>query len=200
MTNSNPPKYQKIIDNIRAGKHSRAGLNNMETNACRALKKKGDQEAQLVLDAILQAKPRDQYYLFMGFCPNADLANRLDIEWKAQGICTYAPDETWLTPATEKQAELFADIRVGDMVILKKRQKIGESMRLYGHGRVTGRRYDANGYPELVMHWSDQNELVEVPLMGCNATVNVVSADKVQREMPEEFFQWLECDAALNKV
>jgi hypothetical protein len=34
-----------------------------------------------VLDAILQAKPRDQYYLFMGFCPNAELANRLDIEW-----------------------------------------------------------------------------------------------------------------------
>jgi hypothetical protein len=74
-------------------------------------------------------------------------------QWKAQGICTYAPDETWLTPASEKQAELFADIRVGDMVILKKRQKIGETMRLYGHGRVTGRRYDANGYPELVMHW-----------------------------------------------
>src|SRR5258707_15868065 len=107
MTNTKPPKYQRIIDNIRAGKHSRAGLNNMETNARRALKK-GDQEAQLVLDAILQAKPRDQYYLFMGFCPNAELANRLDIEWKAQGICTYAPDETWLTPASEKQAELFA--------------------------------------------------------------------------------------------
>jgi len=44
------------------------------------------------------------------------------------------------------------------------------------------------------------NEVIEVPLMGCNATVNVVSAEKVEREMPEEFSQWLECDAALNII
>ena len=59
----------------------------METNARRALTK-GAPEAALVLDAIRQAKPRDLYCVFMGFCANADLSNRMDGKWREQGNCS----------------------------------------------------------------------------------------------------------------
>ena len=126
-------RYAKQIDDIRTGKFTRAQLAIMETNAKRTITQ-GDPEAALVLEAIRQAKPRDLYYVFMGFCPNADLSNRVDGEWREQGICSM---DLWESAGSERQAAEFMSIKVGDLVILKKNQKIGETMRLSGFGRVT---------------------------------------------------------------
>jgi hypothetical protein len=41
------------------------------------------------------------------------------------------------------------------------------------------------------MDWSSQEEIIEVPLMGANSTVDVRDMDSVLREMPKEFFEWL---------
>jgi hypothetical protein len=41
---------------------------------------------------------------------------------------------------SERQAAEFMSIKKGDPIILKKNQEMGVSMRLNGHGRVTGIR------------------------------------------------------------
>ena len=33
---------------------------------------------------------------------------------------------------------------------------------------------------------------LEVPLLGCNSTVNIRSIEQIDENMPEEFWQWLE--------
>lgn len=145
----------------------------------------GDRDAEHVVSAINQAKPADAYVLFMGFCPGADFNDRLDIEWKAKGICRF----DYLK--STQQLERFNSICVGDLVVLKKREKFGETMRLFGHGRVKSIAYDENDIRYLVMDWSDQSAVIEVPLMGCNSTVDVRSIEAVEGEMPEEFWDWL---------
>lgn len=45
-------------------------------------------DAKIIIDAINLATPSDTEILFMGFCPDADIDNRLDIEWREKGICT----------------------------------------------------------------------------------------------------------------
>jgi hypothetical protein len=180
-------KHQKTLDRIREGKYSRAGLVNLRGNALRLLGG-GDKDAQFVIDAIEQATPTDQYIVFMGFCPGAEFENRLDIGWKKDGICTFIFHDS------EQQVERFASIHVGDLVVLKKRHKFGETMQLYGHGRVTGIRYDRENHRYLTMNWSDQANVIEVPLMGCNSTVDIRSVTAVAVEMPEFFYGWLRID------
>src|SRR5271163_61950 len=80
-----PMKHQKALERIRAGRCTREDLVRLHENAARLLAT-GDNDAQFVLDAICQAIPTDQYIVFMGFCPSADFANRLDIGWKKDGI------------------------------------------------------------------------------------------------------------------
>ncbi len=63
---------------------------------------------------------------------------------------------------------------------------------IYGHGRVSSIAYDENNVRYLVMDWSSQEEIIEVPLMGCNSTVDVKSIEAVEDEMSEEFYKWLE--------
>jgi hypothetical protein len=41
------------------------------------------------------------------------------------------------------------------------------------------------------MNWSNQKEIIEVPLMACNSTVDVRSIEQVEDEMLTEFFTWL---------
>jgi hypothetical protein len=177
-------KHQKTIDRIRERKYSRADLTNLRENVLRRLAS-GDKEAQFVIDAIEQATPTDQYIVFMGFCPGAEFENRQDIGWKKDGICTFAYHDS------EQQVERFANIHVGDLVVLKKRHKFGETMQLYGHGRVTGIRYDSGNHRYLTMNWSDQATVIEVPLMGCNSTVDIRSVAAVADEMPESLYEWL---------
>lgn len=141
--------------------------------------------------AIRQAKPRDLYYVFMGFCPNADLSNRVDGKWREQGICSI---NLWESAGSERQAAEFMSIKVGDLVILKKNQKIGETMRLSGFGRVTGIRASTDPTAVdnvLIMDWSPQTAEIDVPFMGCTATVNLRDVEKVDKIMPQEFQDWL---------
>jgi hypothetical protein len=179
-------RYAKQIDDIRAGRFTRAKLAIMETNAKRTLTN-GDPEAALVLEAIRQAKPRDLYHVFMGFCPNADLSNRVDGKWRQQGICSI---NLWESAGSERQAADFMSIKKGDLIILKKNQKIGETMRLSGFGRVTGIRSSTDPTAVgnvLIMDWSPQTAEIDVPFMGCTATVNLRDVDKVDKVMPQEF-------------
>lgn len=145
----------------------------------------GDNEAEKVVSAINLAKPSDAYVLFMGFCPGADFNDRLDIEWKKKGICRFDYLES------TQQLERFNSICVGDLVVLKKREQFGKTMKLFGHGRVKSIAHDEGNIRYLVMDWFHQSEIIEVPLMGCNSTVDVRTIEAVEGEMPDEFWNWL---------
>lgn len=177
-------KYDKILGKISTGKMSRAELQDLRSNALSKFKA-GEEEAMEVVSAIDVAKPSDTYILFMGFCPDADIGNRLDIEWKAQGICTFDyPESTF-------QVNRFNDVNSGDLVVLKKNAELGRTMTLHGHGRVTGIAYDERQTRYLCMHWSAQTEVIMVPAMAATSTVNIKAIETVEEEMPEEFFTWL---------
>jgi hypothetical protein len=177
-------KYYKTIESIKAAKFSRPDLARMRTKAVAGIER-GDQNAQAVLDALDSAIPPDEQYVFMGFCPDANFDNRLDIEWKAKGICTFIFWES------AQQSDRFQAISPGDLIILKKRQKIGETMQLFGFGRVKRLRTGEVGRRHLEMDWSTQDRVIEVPLMACNATIDVRTAEKVLDAMPREFFEWM---------
>lgn len=178
-------KYEKAISRIQQGLLSRADLRDLRVNAL-AKYQAGDDEAREVIAAIDAGVPSDQYILFMGFCPDADLNNRLDIEWKQRGVCEFTYYES------TAQLEDFNQIHPGDLVVLKKIEKFGKTMTLHGHGRVSRVEVDKDDRHTLMMNWSDQCSVIEVPLIGCGKTVNIRSMNVVEAEMPAEFFSWLE--------
>ena len=177
-------KYQKMLDRINSGKESRSNLRKILNNA-ETMFKNGDDEAKVIIEAINIATPSDTYILFMGFCPDANIANRLDLEWREKSICTFDWEES------EGQMAAFQEVRAGDLVVLKKIQVFGKTMEVSGHGRVKSIAKDENGHNYLIMDWSAQQETLEVPLMACNSTVNIKSMETVEDQMPEEFFEWL---------
>lgn len=177
-------KHANLIEKIRAGAYSRAELSKLRANA-EAKLAGGDAEAATVIAEIGQATPADREIMFMGFCPGADMANRLELEWKAKGICTFVFWES------EVQRDRFEAIRPGDLIVLKKRHKFGKTMLVSGHGRVTGLRRDEEGRRYLEMARAPQEEVLEVPLMGCNSTIDVRSIDAVEAQMPGALFDWL---------
>ena len=177
-------KYQKTLDTIHGGTMSRAQLARLRVNAHRKAQA-GDPDAVVVLEALDAAVPADEEYVFMGFCPGADFNNRLDVEWKRRGVLTFVFWES------EQQRDRFESIAPGDLIILKKRQRFGETMQLFGFGRVRRRRTDEDGHSYLEMNWSAQERVIEVPLMACNSTIDVRTAERVGTVMPPEFFDWL---------
>ena len=177
-------KPNKTIDRIRSGTLNREQLNQLRINA-ETLTAKGDLDAQAVLQELDGASPSDQYILFMGFCPDANFDNRVDREWKERGVCTFDWEES------QRQIEQFSPIMPGDLIILKKREKFGETMKLFGYGRVATADTDNDGFTYYHMDWADQESIIEVPLMGCNSTVNIRNIDQVRRELPTEFWDWL---------
>lgn len=178
-------KYQSILDRISLGQYARSELARLRINALEKVAS-GDGEAAEVIRAIDEGKPSDQYIIFMGFCPGADFANRKDKAWKEAGICTFEFFDS------THQLERFESIWAGDRLVLKKRHEFGKSMKLYGHGRVAGVEHDQQGKRYLNVDWSMQERVIEVPLMGCNSTVDVKSIEQIEAEMPREFFEWLE--------
>lgn len=182
-------KYENTLKRISAGDLTRVELRAVRENAL-AKKNEGDMDAQTVLQAVDSAVAKDASMIFMGFCPNADIDNRLDTEWKTHGICTFDYDESVV------QMETFRSICTGDLIVLKKVEQFGKTMRLYGHGRVTGTKEGADGRRQLEMKWSAQDQVIEVPLMGCQSTVNLRSMESVEAAMSEEFFAWIEEAAA----
>ncbi len=189
MSVENEPKYHKVISRVLHGGMVRAELAQLRRNALAKLQQ-GDSAAQRVLDAINSAVPADAYILFMGFCPDANIAGRLDIQWKEQGICRF----DW--PESTHQQERFDSICPGDLVVLKKREQFGKTMKLYGHGRVIALATDEQNIRYLKMAWSAQHEVIEMPLLGCNSTVDIRTMNVVEAEMPAEFFQWLQGGSA----
>ena len=179
-------KHKKTIDKIRSQHYTRLDLVKLRSNA-EAMRMKGDFDAQHVIDEIDRAVPKDKAMVFMGFCPGANFDNRLDIEWKEKNICTFTFIES------EQQLHRFNDIWPGDQIILKKLQTFGKTMLLYGHGRVVGVKYDQDTR-YLEMNWSSQDEVIEVPHMACNSTVNVRTLEQVAASMPLHFYAWLEQD------
>lgn len=177
-------KYENVVERIRQNNYSRSELLKLRANA-KAKVGSGDSDAQAVVDEIHATTPSDTHIIFMGFCPGADFDNRVDLEWKEKGICTFIYLES------EHQLERFNNIWPGDLIVLKKRHEFGKSMRLYGHGRATGVKYDSNGNRYLEMDWSQQDRIIEVPLMGCNSTVDVRTIEQVENAMPQEFYDWL---------
>lgn len=177
--------YDKIIERIRSGTMTRADLVKLRRNAEHKLEA-GDAAAEDVIREIDSAAPTDAYVLFMGFCPGGDFGARLDVEWKEKGICRFDYVES------SQQLERFNTICKGDLVVLKKREIIGKTMKLFGHGRVAGVAHDENNVRYLNMNWSDQEEIIEVPLMGCNSTVDIRDIEAVENEMSSNFFEWLE--------
>lgn len=177
-------KHKAIIEKIRSGGYLRSELIKLHFNA-QAMQKKGSADAAEILMELGVATPFDKAIIFMGFCPGADFARRLDTEWKQQGICEYK----WRD--SKPQLDRFREIWPGDRIVLKKREQFGKTMCLYGHGRVTGVNHDADGDRNLLMDWSDQNQVIEVPLMGCNSTVEVRTIEQVEEAMPAAFFDWL---------
>ena len=177
-------KYNKILEKLSAGKMSRTELQDLRSNAISKFKA-GDDEAIKVIAAIDVAKPLDTYILFMGFCPDADINNRLDTEWKAQGICTFD------FPESPPQVKRFNDISAGDLVVLKKNLELGKTMTLHGHGRVTGVAFDEEEKRYLRVSWSAQSEVITVPAIAATHTVNIKLIELVEAEMPKVFFTWL---------
>lgn len=177
-------KYKNVIERIRQNKHSRSELLAIRINA-QSKVDSGDSDAQTVVDEIDATVPLDTHVVFMGFCPDADFDNRLDLEWKEQGVCTFIHLDS------EHQLKRFNGILPGDLIVLKKRHEFGKSMRLYGHGRATGVKFDSNGNRYIEMNWSQQDQVIEVPLMGCNSTIDIRTTEQVEDEMPQEFYSWL---------
>jgi len=177
-------KYQKQLAAIESSQYSRAELHKLLTNA-EAKFKAGDDDAKIIIDAINFATPSDKEILFMGFCPSSTTDNRKDAIWLENAICEF----DW--EGSEAQMNAFQEIRIGDLVVLKKRQVIGKTMEVSAHGRVKSVAKNDKGRNKLIMNWSAQRQVLEVPLMGCNATVNIRAMDTVEDQMPEEFFDWL---------
>ena len=179
-------KYKKIIDQIASGALTRAELQTMrERAAAKVAAGNEEAEARSVLQAIDCAVACDHGIIFMGFCPSGDLANRVDGLWKSNGNCTFDYDES------KDQMTLFRSICTGDLVVLKKTEVFGRLMSLHGHGRVTGIRTGSDGRRELLMEWSSAVRFgTNVPMLGCQSTVNLREMNTVEGAMPQEFFDW----------
>lgn len=182
--------YQIIIDKIKSGKFTRSELFKVRENAENKAKN-GDERAREVIEIInsTAVPPLQAEYIFMGFCPDTSFESRQDIDWKKRGICNFEFIQNTL------QLKRFCDIMPGDTIILKKRHEFGESMWLYGHGKVKSvgsRRKD--GIPYCVMDWSKQEQILEVPLMGCNTTVDVRTLQVVEKILHPDFWKWLGSD------
>ena len=177
-------RHKAIVEKLRSRGYTRAELVAWRLNAAK-LSARGDASAQEVVDELDQTSPTDGMSVFMGFCPNSDMVNRLDIEWKERGICTF------IVRDDVRQTDRFNDIWPGDLIILKKSQSMGKTMTLYGYGRVIAVACAPETGRYLKMDWSSQEQLIEVPLMGCTKTVNIRAAQRIETEMPPEFFTWI---------
>jgi len=174
----------KVLKILSSSSLTRTGLEAYRERILDMLAEDDPSHAELTR-AFDNAVPSDSYLVFMGFCPGADFVRRQDTRWRTLGICEFEFDQS------ETQVRRFSTIRVGDQIILKKREIIGKTMKLYGHGKVIGVDYTVEGRRVLKMEWHPDETIIEVPLMGCNSTVNLKKTATVLNEMPPEFHRWL---------
>lgn len=177
----------RVVERIRAGAYTRIELLQMRVNAENMLRG-GNSAAAEIIGCINKTAlpPLQAEYVFMGFCPGADISRRQDQIWIEQGICRF----DW--PESKVQYRRFRDIMPGDTLILKKREKFGETMKLFAHGTVLSIGEDDGRESRLLrMDWQTPIEPIVVPLMGCNGTVDVRRLSQVEQAMPQEFWAWL---------
>jgi len=186
---SKPNRHAKTIDRIKSAFLLRSELSAVERTA-KIMIEKGDRDAIALLDAVAYVAKRDSRLVFMDFCPGGVLRNRLDLFWKAMGNCTFE-----FYPG-DGQLETFNTIVEGDYIVLKKTQQVGETMRLYGRGRVHEITPLTRGGNILHMDWVKPPLLeLQVPLMDCAPAVNIVETARLEAAMPEEFWEWLRLDS-----
>ncbi len=150
------------------------------------LSEKGNRYAAGILRALTQSAQRDGRMVFMSFCPGGVLRNRVDQDWKTWGNCTFEFD------GGDGQLETFNAIVEGDLVVLKKPQRIGETMQLYGQGRVREITVLSKSGNILHMDWVQNNAYAaEVPMLGCERAVTFVETSRLVEEMPQAFWDWL---------
>lgn len=175
-----------LVAKIRDGM-DRNSILKMRNNAITRLEKKPEDESALeVLRVIETTAPLRSEYIFMGFMPGADIDRAVDEKWYSEGVCT------WEYYKDKNQTELFYKIFPGDVIITKKRMIQHQLMEVYAHGVVietVNSRHSNRRY--LKVDWVHDIEFLQVPLMGCNRTVNVRSLETVEESMPEEFWEWL---------
>lgn len=183
MTNAN--NYVRAVDCINRSFLTPAERGPLERSA-RVLSEKGNRFAPGILRALAQSARRDKRVVFMSFCPGGVLRNRVDQDWKKWGNCTFEFD------GGNGQLENYNSIVEGDLVVLKKIQRIGETMRLHGQGRVREITTLSNGGNILHMDWMQTNLYeLEVPLLGCGRAVNFVETSRLVEGMPQAFWDWL---------
>lgn len=178
---------QVILDGITDGKYTRDRLQKIRENALRKFKE-GANEAREIVDAIDRIGPPkiEAQYAFLGFCPGADIERRQDEKMLKNGI--YEFDFV----SSETQLKRMGRIMAGDTIILKKREVFAETMRIYSHGPVTQVcESKFTGKPYFNVDWITPPEFLEVPLMGCNSTINIRELAHVEESMPKEFWDWL---------
>ncbi len=74
---------------------------------------------------------------------------------------------------------------------LRQKQNINcQIIKLSGHGKISIVKHNDEDLNYLVMDWSGQERIIEVPLMGCTYTVNVRSMGVIEDQKPEELFEW----------
>lgn len=178
-------RYAKTVARIQSGLMSRDELQQLGRNA-RAKADAGDHDAEEVLRALVNAACVDTEYVFLGFCPDAQFEKRQDLAWRQSGLCSFDFFED------KAQTARFRRIVAGDLIVLKKRHEFGKTMRLYGHGRARSTARMQGGVLLIDVQWSLQAEVIEVPLLGCNTTVDVRSLEVLRSQgMPPGFFEWL---------
>ena len=179
-----PEQKLKVLKTLASNSLTRSVLEAYRDRIISMMAQQDPSRAELEL-AFENATPSDSYLVFMGFCPGADFSRRQDTRWRAFGVCEFEYDQS------EVQVRRFATIRVGDQIILKKREVYGKTMKLYGHGKVIGVYHSNEGRRVLKMSWHLLDSVIEVPLLGCNSTVNLRKTAIVLRDMPPEFHEWL---------
>jgi hypothetical protein len=185
-------RHARTVEQIKSTILMRSEVRAME-GSVRILIEKGDAGAQDILDALAFVAERDQTIVFMDFCPGGVLRNRLDLDWKKWGNCTFE-----FHPGND-QLQTFNAIPEGALIVLKKAQQIGETMRVYGHGRVDSVTHLPSSGNILHMNWSkEQKYEIEIPLMGCANAVNIVETASLEGAGFREFWDWLRYENAFE--
>jgi len=183
---------EKLKANIESGKMLRPEIRILRENCLKTLndasKEKDHDRATELLEVTESTRvPETRIeYIFMGYCPERDLMNRVDIAWFAGKYCNFDYVQS------QDQVDRFFNIVREDVVICKKIETFGETMRIHAWGKVTRLRDSRANNRWLEMDWFKTDDPIIVPLMGCNSTVNVRTLEQVEKAMPPEFWKWLE--------
>ena len=140
-----------------------------------------------LIDAIRNTfvPPLQAEYLFMGYCPGADIRRRRDEIWIKDGFCNFA------FVSSQHQVNNFFKVLPGDLIILKKREKFGKTMLIHAHGKVTSLQSNKEGMMYFKVDWIQPQAPLEISLMGCNSTVNFRTLRQVEDAQTDEFWNWL---------